>query len=68
MAAAKLGKAYIEVAQIADAMGWRTERTRRWLLREGAVFKKGRYWYTTRQLLMASFPEVYEDLVLGRSM
>jgi hypothetical protein len=68
MAAAKLGRGYIEVAALAESLGWRTERMRRWLMREDALIKKGRYYYTTKSRLLAAFPEVFEELFLGGGM
>lgn len=57
---------YIPVARIATKLEWRVERTRRWLLREGVVFKKGRLWYTTPARLEAAFPEVFDALYAGK--
>ena len=45
-------------------LGWRTERAKRWLRREGAAVKKGAHWYTTDRLLVRHFPEAFEHLVL----
>jgi hypothetical protein len=52
----------LTVAEVADALGWRVERTRRLLLRHGACFQDGRYWYTTRDLLRAHFGDVIVHL------
>lgn len=64
----ELGKGYISVAQVSHLLGpkeWPVHRVRRWLVREGAVVRKGRYLYTTRAKLRAVFPEVYEELFMG---
>lgn len=61
----ELGKGYIEVARVARRLGWRTERTRRWLDREGALVKVGDRYYTTRGRLRAAFSDVFEELFIG---
>ena len=53
---------YISVAQVARLLGWRTQRAKRWLRREGAAVKIGDRWYTTRDRLRASFPEVLDAI------
>lgn len=58
-------KVYIPVAKIAKVLGWRTQRAKRWLIREGAGVKIGGLWYTTRDRLRASFPEVLTALDLS---
>ena len=66
MAAAKLpGSSYLPLAEVAKLMGWETRRVRRWLAREGGMFKKGRYFYTTRDRMRAAFPEVWEEIALS---
>lgn len=62
-----LGKGYIEMAEIARALGptWSVRRVRRWLIKHGAAVRKGARWYTTRSKLRAAFPEVYEELLMG---
>jgi hypothetical protein len=39
-----------------------TKQAIRWLRREGAAVKKGSRIYTTRNRLMAAFPEVFQSL------
>lgn len=48
----------LSIAEVAEALGWRVERTRRLLQRNNACFRDGRYWYTTRDLLRAQFGDV----------
>ena len=52
----------LTIAEVAEALGWRVERTHRLLLRNEACFKDGRYWYTTRDLLRAHFGEAIVHL------
>jgi phage antirepressor YoqD-like protein len=63
MPPAKLGHGFIEVRTVADLIGWRTERTRRWLTRERLLIKKGRFYYTTAAKLRRAWPEVIEELI-----
>lgn len=53
---------YISMAQIAAILGWRTERAREWLRKEGATIRIGRQYYTTRSRLRAEFPEILDGL------
>lgn len=64
-----LRKSILTTRDIADLLGWSTQRARRWLLRTGAASKRtglhgrrgGRY-VTTWARLRASFPEVVRAL------
>lgn len=56
---------YISTKQIAELLGWRVERTREWLAREGALEKKGRHYFTTLSRLRNAFPEIVERIDLG---
>ena len=58
---------YIPVAKLAAAMGWRVERMRRWLQREGALVKHGRHYFATRGMLRKSFPETWDEVVAALS-
>lgn len=62
-----VGRGYIGMADIARALGpdWPTHRVRRWMVRRGAAVKIGAHWYTTRGKLRATFPEVFQELVIG---
>lgn len=53
---------YFPIADVARVLKWRVERTRRWLRREGALVRKGRYYYVTKPLLRAAFPEAWDDV------
>jgi hypothetical protein len=55
-------RVYISTAEIAGLLGWRIERVRRWLEREGALRKIGRHYYTTKSRLRAAFPEIQQDI------
>lgn len=57
-------RGYISVARVAELMGdeWPVHRMRRWLKREGALVRKGRYYYTTRARLRTAFPDVFHEL------
>jgi hypothetical protein len=53
---------YLETKDVAELMGWNTDKARYWLLREGAAKKRGGRWYTTASRLRAVFPEAFEAL------
>jgi len=55
---------YFTMTEIADMLGWRTERARNWLKRSNAVVKRNGRWVTTRRLLLATFPEILDELTL----
>lgn len=50
----------ITVAELARAVGWRTERMRRRLLCNGALKRRGHLYYTTQERLVLTMPEVLE--------
>ncbi len=56
---------YISMAECAAILEWTVERTRDWMIRNDAVIKKGRHYYTTRERLRVAFPEVLERIDLG---
>lgn len=53
----------ITAPEIARALGWTTQRARRWLKRSGAGRKSGAYsrapWITTPERLRECFPEAW---------
>ena len=49
------GRIVWSMAEIAEVMGWEVRRVRRWLLREGAVRRQGRHWYTSKSQLRRAF-------------
>lgn len=53
---------YLETKDVAELMGWNTDKARYWLKREGAVTKRGGRYYTTESRLRATFPEAFEAL------
>lgn len=64
----------ITVAQVAGILGYpmdkqrrksSVQRARRWLKRTDAAKKRGNRWITTRHLLRAAFPEMWEDLAMN---
>ena len=52
----------IFVNDVAKAIGWSTQRTRRWLKSLGAVEKRGNKWVTTKTRLKLALPEAYEAM------
>lgn len=50
----------ITVAQLARAIGWRTERLRRRLKSGNALKRRGHLYYTTQERLVMAMPEVLE--------
>ncbi len=55
-------KIYFDTKDVAELMGWNTDKARYWLTREGAATKRGGRWYTTESRLRAVFPEAFEAL------
>lgn len=57
--------AVLTIRDVANLMGegWSTERARDWLLKVGALEKRGGRWITTPERLSAVFPEVYQRIV-----
>ena len=49
---------YWKVSQIARMLGWSRARTRAWLLRSGALVRRGGMMVTTTEILRDAFPEV----------
>ncbi len=41
---------------------WQTQRTRRWLQREGACYLKGSRYVATAETLIGSFPELLNKI------
>lgn len=67
---------WYSMAEVAEAAGFvyksgarkgelNTEMARAWLRRERAVIKRGRWWYTTKELLRRAFPHEAEDILAG---
>lgn len=57
------GRIMWSTAEIADALGWRVERTRRWLTAAGPLRKRGRYYYAARSHICRAFPEAVHDIM-----
>jgi hypothetical protein len=53
----------LSAADVARLLGWRTERARRWIVREGCGTRRRGRWYTTPTMLRESFPELYTELM-----
>jgi hypothetical protein len=53
---------YYSVSDIAAILGWGYLRTYRWLMREDALVKRGSRLVTTRDKLIATFPEVWQRI------
>jgi hypothetical protein len=52
------------VAEIAEALGWDTQRTRRWLLAGNGCTRFGRYFYANRSQMARVFgPEATPDII-----
>lgn len=51
---------------VAQLLGWRTERAHDWMLRNGIATKepKGRRYYTTATRIRDAFPDIAEELVM----
>lgn len=52
-------------AEVAAVLGWNTVRVRRWLMREGACSKHGRWWYTSKSQLRRVFREAADEVIAG---
>lgn len=39
-----------------------TQKVRRWLKKEGALIKRGRFYYATRDMLRRAFPEAWDQI------
>ena len=61
--AAPPGRILWSVAEVAEVLGWPTWRVRRWLLREGACTRRGRYYYTCRSQLRRAFPHAADEVI-----
>jgi len=57
------GRIVWSVAEIAEIMNWRTQRVRRWLLREKACSRSGRYYYTSKSQLRRAFPHAADEVI-----
>lgn len=64
----------ITVAQVAGVLGFpmdaqrrksSIQKARRWLKRTKAATKRGNRYITTRHMLRAAFPEVWEELAMN---
>ena len=53
---------YFDTSDVATLLDFDVRKARRWLLREGAVKKRGGRWYTTREKLLETFPELAAKL------
>jgi hypothetical protein len=52
----------ISTRQVADILGWRVEKSRRWLIGAGLAVKLGGRWFTTREKLVETFPNVFHRI------
>lgn len=57
--------AVLTIRQIADRVGWSVQRTRRVLLKLGALRRRGRRYITTPRILTDAFPELLRDVERG---
>ena len=55
----------ITTRQVADALGWPSQRARRWLVKTGAGVKRGGRIITTPSRLAENFPEVWREMIAG---
>jgi len=55
-------KRVLSCADVAQLLGWRTERARRWIRRHDIGFQVGSRWFTTPTKLRDAFPEVYTEI------
>lgn len=51
-------------SDVADALGWDTQRARRWLQKTDAGTKRGGRVITTPDRLAAHFPEAFHEVAL----
>jgi hypothetical protein len=58
-------KVFWSTPDVAKAIGWDVQRTRRWLKKHGAAVRIGDRYYMTKSLLRRVFPEA-SDEVLSR--
>jgi hypothetical protein len=56
-------KRLLSAADVARLLGWTTERTRNWIIREGCGTRRMGRWYTTPNMLREAFPELYTELM-----
>lgn len=57
------GRILWSTVEIGEVMGWHTHRIRRWLIRENACSKHGRYWYASKAQLMRVFREAAHEII-----
>jgi hypothetical protein len=62
----EIGSVYITLAQVAAVLGWSKRKARGWLLRESALVLRAGRWVTTRELLIAAFPEIWARIAEER--
>lgn len=63
MQAERSQAAILTTADVAEKLGWDTQRTRRWLVRTGAGTKVGGRVITTPSRLASHFPELLNEIV-----
>lgn len=54
--------------EVAAVLGWTPRRARRWLLRERAATKHGRYYYSTSAQIRQVFREAADDMIVRMSL
>ena len=57
--------AIIDAAFVARALGWTTQKARRWLKSTEAGAKRGGRWVTTLSKLQTHFPEAMGSVLMG---
>lgn len=57
------GRILWSTAEIAEVMGWDSQRIRRWLIREKACSKHGRHYYSSKAQLRRVFREAADEVI-----
>lgn len=58
-----VGRVLWSVKEIAEVLQWNTHRVRRWLLRDNACTKHGRYYYSSKAQLRRVFREAADEVI-----
>lgn len=54
---------YLTMAEVADLLGWTTERTRMFFVANGAAKKIGGRWFISRSSMRDQFQDAYDVLL-----